>query len=387
MKWLPLILVLALPLCTSCTPKNAPRGDGRGVMGFIEANFDNVRARCNFQDQGNHHYQTVCVAVAINHQGNEVLATQIASGVQLNWLDPQKVFGADIQNLSCSAISNGLSQRCHFSLNNGEPTKVLFQLDVVDTLQPRKKTESDTLLLPFSAISYGIVPQLLNYLTMSTGLLSETQGMGEKVGFQTLGLDPLTSLIMAPNSLCIMKDKLFFSAENFVYVLQENSLKIYAGSSNQANTNELSHRLRIAFSAVPVDGSSRTDYSIYIACGSDKLYVSDPSNYRILLIPENGPVRIVAGVTGAKGYSPDGILASEAKLMGRGLPIALGPDDSLYLNDLDTNGNTVRKINPTIGTLSGFVTISRKLGSVKPNRKNASRSVKRIIAPVFVQIL
>src|SRR6266508_3060727 len=35
--------------------------------------------------------------------------------------------------------------------------------------------------------------------------------------------------------------------------------------------------------------------------------------------------------------------------------------------------NTSRKIRPTIGTLSGLVTISRKFGSKDPNRKNTPR--------------
>ena len=36
--------------------------------------------------------------------------------------------------------------------------------------------------------------------------------------------------------------------------------------------------------------------------------------------------------------------------------------------------NTSRKIRPTIGTLSGLVTISRKFGSKVPKTKNTART-------------
>ena len=42
--------------------------------------------------------------------------------------------------------------------------------------------------------------------------------------------------------------------------------------------------------------------------------------------------------------------------------------------------NTSRKISPTIGTLSGLVTISRKFGSNMPKTKNTARNAEQAVA-------
>ena len=213
----PLLVTLILVLCLSCTPrngKNGPRGDAEGYLGVVIANYDNVRARCNFQMPGPNLFQTVCTAVAIDNEGNEMVATTVASGVQLNWLSPQQVLGAALQSQSCTTARGGLSQVCVLGLSEDLPTKILFQLHVVDTLKAREKTESDSLLLPYSATSYGVVPQLLAYQPMSNSILTSTLNSSDglhpaisPMGFETIGMDPLTSLMGSPNSVCLMGEK------------------------------------------------------------------------------------------------------------------------------------------------------------------------------------
>src|SRR5262249_38568089 len=108
---------------------------------------------------------------------------------------------------------------------------------------------------------------------------------------------------------------------------------------------------RVAF-ASPL-GDMSFDRSLAIACYQDNLYAWDRANFRVLLLSDSGPVRSLVG-TGVEGYSLDGTLASQAQL-GRPtrpyLPLAIGPDGSLYLND----SVRVRKIDSggKLSTLSG----------------------------------
>ncbi len=136
----------------ACTERDnlRPQGNSEGFLGVVSINYDNARAHCNVEDQGSNHFKTVCVAIAADNQGNEIRATRIAEGLQLTWLDPTQVFGATIQNQSCSVAPDGLSQRCAITLSQDLPTKILFQLRVVDTLAMREKTESfaTTIALP-----------------------------------------------------------------------------------------------------------------------------------------------------------------------------------------------------------------------------------------------
>lgn len=90
---------------------------------------------------------------------------------------------------------------------------------------------------------------------------------------------------------------------------------------------------------------------VFLAHTEDGILVSDSGNHRVLLLTNDGSVRIVAG-TGDPGFSGDEGPATQAQL-NTPTNLAIGPDRAIYVTDL---GNArIRRIAPdgTISTVAG----------------------------------
>src|SRR5262249_22618194 len=89
-----------------------------------------------------------------------------------------------------------------------------------------------------------------------------------------------------------------------------------------------------------------------MAVGQDgSLYVADTSAHRVRQVTPDGLIRTIAG-NGTAGFSGDGGPATQAEL--RSPPaLAVGPDDTVYIADVDNQ--RVRFLRPggTINTLAG----------------------------------
>jgi len=95
------------------------------------------------------------------------------------------------------------------------------------------------------------------------------------------------------------------------------------------------------------DGGPATKASLYyptgVAIGPDgSIYLADLNNDRIRSVGPDGIINTVAG-TGSRGYSGDGGPATEAQLHSPG-GIAIGPDGSIYI--ADRSNHRIRRVGP-----------------------------------------
>ena len=93
-------------------------------------------------------------------------------------------------------------------------------------------------------------------------------------------------------------------------------------------------------------------FPVGIALGPDgSLYIADQNNSRVRRVTPAGIMTTVAG-TGTSGYNGDDIPATTAQLNAPS-DVAVGPDGSLYIADM--NNNRVRKVSPAgiISTVAG----------------------------------
>src|SRR5689334_5642018 len=117
---LPLLLTV-----TSCLPLGSqrgsvkPKGNGDGVLGVI-ATYDNARVRCGFLNKENNRSRVLCQTVALGTDGNESVATDVASGVNLSWSEPSLVEGTRPRDISCR--NDLLTQTCDVSFSEGDST-------------------------------------------------------------------------------------------------------------------------------------------------------------------------------------------------------------------------------------------------------------------------
>jgi len=105
----------------------------------------------------------------------------------------------------------------------------------------------------------------------------------------------------------------------------------------------------MAENIAPTDSFSRPQDVALDTLGN--LYIADSNNYRIVRVAPNGSVEDFAG-TGLQGFSGDGGPAIDAQF-DKPVGLAIGPDGSLYVSDV--NNNRIRRITPDgiIRTIAG----------------------------------
>ncbi len=268
------LLLLFLVFC-SCTNKKT--GDADGLTGRHSAivTFENARIRCGFQSQEKEQYTVQCQTAVVDASGNEILATEVAEGVNLRWDAPKVLTGSEVQDLSCT--DDLLTQTCKLSLEEGLSSKIGFYLQVEKA--GLSKTETDSVLLPYSVGTIGFIPQApIQYAKLTTQL----QDTASPVGFQSIELDPTQMKFSDLQAMCAVGEKIYFSTNSFIYILEKGKIKIYAGSMNPDDLNNLSGRLRLQF----------TSYITSFSCSANALYVKSPDS-KYYRIQAEGPVQIV----------------------------------------------------------------------------------------------
>lgn len=334
----------SLPACFigSPSPKDpgpsGPRGNGEGVYGVgPSANFGNARVQCGFESlTGSREHEINCKVTVVNALGVTEAAGQIEAGTQLTWRAPQGIDGTDIQSYSCQVHETGLSQKCQVTLDTTNTAKVEMALKITEEAKERQETA--VLLIPFSVVSFGSIPEIPFQLrTKSEGL----DASAEDEGFEAVQMDPLKTSFPEPLSGCVRgTDEIFFTSRNFVYRLKGGKAELFAGSANEIKANALSQRRRFNFGP-----------SLWVACAQGALYVGDTQNHRIYRVPDAGPVTVVAG-TGVVGFSGDDGPAPLARLSSPAAMV-ISPKNEIIFSDSD--GTRIRKIDVTgkISTIAG----------------------------------
>jgi len=313
-----LLLALFIGLMGGVSCKGPRGGNGEGIAGFNDARFETVRLHCDYQKASRTQYGVTCQPVYVDQSDNEVVLSSIPSGVAINWHDPQTVGGPAPTALSCQTET--LRQQCQLTIPGEEVTTLKFAVEIKDLDGQREKNESALIMLPVTATTLGLVPQLPNYLPAQ----SNAAGMGVQIPEVPAG----ESNLGVADALCFQKDAIYFAAGRLVYVLRDGKVKLFAGSGNSSNVNDFSHRLRVSFS-YNVDGIG---LGLKLACGDDAVFVSDAVLHRVLKISTvDSSVTLYAG-NGKHGISKDGLPANQSELFyPRGLTVS--PDGTLYIAD------------------------------------------------------
>ncbi|HEY0140870.1 MAG TPA: RHS repeat-associated core domain-containing protein [Thermoanaerobaculia bacterium] len=135
---------------------------------------------------------------------------------------------------------------------------------------------------------------------------------------------------------------------------------LYDGDANRVSDPQRLDRvmlLRVAGTGDwgdPAQGQRATMADLYgpvsVAAASDgSFFIAEPYSNRIHRVSASGMITTIAG-NGSAGFSPDGTPAASAAL--RPWDIAIGPDDSLYLND-QGNFRVRRIVNGLLVTVAG----------------------------------
>ena len=327
---------------SSCTPGGGPtpRGNGEGITGAERPilNFENGRIRCDFTRDNSTNFEVNCNAVVMQRKGNEVLAEEILAGVALAWQPPQQLEGELIESISCVVAESKLSQRCDVRLRENTEANIEFSLDIRVPAEQKQKIESAIVRLPYSVQSFGRIPQLTSHEPRSVGQGATTTNGLERgivgptgpevlvvhpLGVQSPPINPMNAPLVAPSSLCVNKGRLYFSSSNYIYVLERGVVRLYAGSGNFANREELSHRLRVSFVNNDLTGAN----VINLACSDTGLYVSISGQERVLRIQDEGPVEVIA-----KGSTPIELAGGQVSgQMGAPYAVAVGADETVYI--------------------------------------------------------
>ncbi len=271
-------LLFALSL-SHCTRIKGIRADASGFGGAIE--FGKLRPRCQFKKGNGCLYDVVCQAV-VSVGGQEVRATSLPEGLALNWSEPERLDGGEISVEGCTVDSSDFSEQCSICLKTSVPSKVRFGLVTTEIATQRQAVEEEIVHLPFSVESFGRVSSLLPFYSQAAP--PSPDGVN-RFGLQNLSMPATDTYVGRPTSLCTQGERFYFSTQQNVYVVERDQLRLFAGSSNPANGQEYSDRLRVGFSKI-------TD----IACGKDAIYVLDSpnrQNAQVLKVPEEGRVNVV----------------------------------------------------------------------------------------------
>ena len=159
------------------------------------------------------------------------------------------------------------------------------------------------------------------------------------------------------------KDRLFFAhGDQFIYVVENGVISLYAGSSNAFNIYDLSDRLRA--SIIP--------WSIH--CTDDAIYVASSYYCMLFKIKDEGPVEIVAGKRGQCAASPDGQTAAIVPIASPG-GVAVSSTNEVYFTEKTTA--KIRKI-----TKDGLLSTVVQTGIPMPPPPDPASGAQQTAAPL-----
>ena len=284
-------------------------GEPSLVTGTYLADYDNARIRCDYKPANPNSYNSLCRVVVLQNDGSEMAATQLKDGVMLSWADPVVIRG-ELDNQGCESAAQNLSFKCQLSLPDySQLAEVGFTLKIHDASRPERK-EGAAIVLPYAVgVTAGLVPAVpytysgLRSMSEKLALAGPPASQGETLGFQAFSLKADEAVFSYPMAVCYRNNSLYFIQGSVIYVATNGQIALYAGSSNQANVEDTSHRLRIYMEPW------------YMVCAPDAIYVTSSSLGRVYRLQDDGSVAIIAGKTFAFDSAQDGALAAGSPLM------------------------------------------------------------------------
>ncbi len=259
-----LLLLLLISGCQLLGGKGAPHGDATGVFGLTDLD---LRCQASVIDGARSAVQ--CDTIARDPKGNEWQLTELPSDFATTFLDPLTVSGL-VEPDGCTIENRGLRQRCVFELQSPS-AELEFGLSIAHNGEVQVK--KDKVLLPFSIVSYGLVPQIPvnfqigyteNLGTWFRGVTGSSRGLRQ--GFQSRELtNPEMLKFGFVQTVCSTQDSIYFATTGFIYRydLARNTVSLFAGSGNTEHESDYSHSLSHSISAHTVS---------LLACGKKRLY-------------------------------------------------------------------------------------------------------------------
>lgn len=259
-----------------------PQGNGEGFQGVI-ATVENSAPRCGITGEGLRQKVT-CVVVVRDGKGNEWEATEIEKNVELGWREPKLIEGTKVRSIECLENTSHLSQTCdvNLSVNSSEKSPTFeFGFDV--SQEPKAPVAKTITLSLLTAETYGIVPHVPTF----NPVLNSEETRSRKVGFEVEEFNPLEEHSGSPSSVCKLGNRTYIATLSSVFLKEGDSktVRLYAGNSNAANSNNLASRLDVnIWNGQPM---------LRIACSKAGLVVVDAAKNRILLVKDEGPVDVL----------------------------------------------------------------------------------------------
>lgn len=331
--------------------------------------FDNARARCDLNVEGNGEFRISCRAVIQLKTGFEYDPVGSVDGLALNWLAPQLRAGSG--EISACENLTAYNQICQVTgvPSDGQATiEVGFEVSHPSQAKPRKETR--TVVLPYTVGAVaGFSPYLpLKYkpeVALQSGFSlsdqAQTTPIGgadqpQETGFKPLEYD-LQSVRYFQNSnsttfasACARGAKLFVANWASVYEIAGERIRLYAGTG-LLKAGDLSNRLHINLGP-----------DLTLGCTSDAVYVADRQNHVILKLSDDGGVSVVAGSYGTSKVSPDGSLASNSPVSAIE-NLIVSPQGKIYF--AEAGSLSIRSISPD-GLLQTVVRYADRGNTNKP---------------------
>ena len=223
--------------------------------------YEGARPRCTSAPVPTNpsQYHVSCLAVQIV-DGIERIPTKTADGLTLAWERPTAPVNAGFNVVSCSTTSQNLAQNCVIQVPAATTTvDVSFNLTLTEApagKEPRRRTDSDVIVLPYSVMSIGFVPEIPQLVLTDTAPTKPTSSIGA-LRLQDEAMLVSRSWVFAaqriPNSEFTLTkdaqslycgDRLYLSSRSRLFMLDRDEVKHVAGSVNERNLDDLSHPLR-----------------------------------------------------------------------------------------------------------------------------------------------
>lgn len=267
-------------------------------INLTEVNVDNARIRCDFVTVDGNLHRVLCRAAVVTPSGAEVLATSIATGVEVGWPVPTLAAGkADIA--SCQVAANSLSQSCDVTLTD-TTAKISLSVTVRETATGRAREEKALVLLPYSVgVAAGFVAAIpYLYLTGTEEPLTLVDSTPKPTGLQPVSV-PVDRFQVFARSVCGNDKRLYLTDGSIIRVVERGLISHFAGAVREDALTDYSDRRRTSFQS-----HGR------LACDADAVYVSR-SNGDVLKVSTKGPVEVLlSGLEGSRDLvtSPAGDL-------------------------------------------------------------------------------
>ena len=303
------------------------------VTGTYLADYDNARIRCDYTNKSAATFDSICTVVVLQRDGSELKAAAIKDGVTLAWSNPAATMG-DPAISGCEATKDSLIFTCNIDNKSSKNVaEIHYELKITDKARGTRAEGSD-LIIPFSVgIAVGFVPSIPYQYAGQTSIpaklnLTTTTTESQRVGFQNFTYPANSTAFLNPNFICSQGDRVFFMHVNFIYMVQNGQVSLYAGSMSDGNLDDTSSRLRLNITPISM------------ACGKNALYVGSQHYCRIYKVVDNGPVEILAGTDCASPEAPDGTPAAKAAIKSPRRLALTAAEEIIFV----AGSNEVRKI-------------------------------------------